>query len=101
MFRPSLPPARAKRSALVASLATLAVTAALTSVPGAPASSAPLDDCPAAFPVGDLVRDQAVTGLTVSSGAAPEEFTGKVIGVLQDGIAPDVDMIMMRLTSDE
>ncbi len=101
MFRPSLPPARTKRSALVASLATLAVTAAMTSAPGGSATSAPLDTCPEAFPSADLVRDQPVDGLTVSEGATPEPFTGKVIGVLQDGIAPDVDMIMMRLTSDE
>ena len=100
MFRPSLPP-RSRRSALVASLATLAVTAALTSTPGGSASSAPLDGCPDVFPQADLVRGQDVQGLTVSEGTTPGEFGGKVIGVLEDGIAPDVDMIMMRLTSDE
>src|SRR5689334_10788243 len=100
MVRTSFSRARRRRPALVASLATLAVTAALTTAPGGAASSAPLD-CPQAYPEGDLAPDQDVTGYTVSQGQTPEEFTGKVVGVLQDGIAPDVDMIMVRLTSDE
>src|SRR5688500_11875427 len=53
----------------------------------APASSAPDQSCPTAFPVGQLARGQAVHGLTVSQGTTPESFTGQVIGVIDDGIA--------------
>ena len=80
-----------------------ALAAALT-VAGAvtlPARSAPDSQCPAAFPVADLAAGQAVSGLTVSSGTTPEGFTGSVLGVLHDGIAPGLDMIMVRLTSPE
>jgi hypothetical protein len=57
--------------------------------------------CAAAYPVDMLTRGLAVTGLTVSSGTVPDGFTGEVLGVLQDGIAPGLDMVMVRLTSDE
>jgi len=68
----------------------------------APAQSAPpAEDCATAYPVDSLTQGQAVTGLTVSSGTTPESFTGEVLGVLDDGIAVDTDMIMMRLTSPE
>ncbi len=40
-----------------------------------------------------------MTGLTVSEGTTPEAFEGSIIGVLDDGIAPGVDMIMADLTS--
>jgi hypothetical protein len=42
-----------------------------------------------------------VTGLTVSEGTTPEGFTGKVIGVLDNGFMPGLDMILVRLTSPE
>lgn len=66
-----------------------------------PADAAiPVDpDCPDAYPVGDLHANDAVDGLTVSTGTQPDEFTGKVLGVLNDGIAPGVDMIMVTLDS--
>src|SRR4051794_16272220 len=67
----------------------------------APAQSAVSVECPEVYPVGSLHRDQAVTGLTVSHGTKPDGFTGKVIGVLNDGIMPGLDMIMVRLTSPE
>ncbi len=81
-------------------LATTAV-ATLSGLGSAPARSAPDTDCPATYPVGELSRDQAVTGLTVSQGTTPDGFTGEVIGVLPDGIAPGLDMVLVRLTSPE
>lgn len=66
-----------------------------------PAQAAPGLDCPEAFPVGSLVKDQPLTGLTVAEGTTPEEFSGEVIGVLDDGIALGVDMILVRLSSPE
>lgn len=64
-----------------------------------PAHAAPTPDCATAFPAADLVDGQTVHGLTVSDGTTPDPFTGEVLGVLQDGIAPGLDMIMMRLDS--
>ena len=51
---------------------------------------------PDAFPVADLAKGQPVDGLTVSSGNVPDVFAGEVLGVVDDGIAPDLDMIMVR-----
>jgi hypothetical protein len=81
-------------------LAALAVTATLTGTIGTgPASSTPDPGCATAAPVAGLAAGQAVHGLTVSSGTTPSPFTGSVIGVLRDGIAPGVDMILARLSS--
>jgi hypothetical protein len=38
-------------------------------------------------------------GLTVARGITPETFDVKVLGVLKDGIAPDVDMIIVNTES--
>lgn len=68
----------------------------------APADSAePAGDCATGFPVDELAEGQPVTGLTVTHATTPEGFTGEVLGVLNDAIGPDVDMIMVRLTSSE
>jgi hypothetical protein len=66
-----------------------------------PAASAPSEDCAEPFPIAELTDGQQVHGLTVSKGTTPEPFTGEVIGVLKDGIAAGVDMVMMNLTSSE
>ncbi len=80
--------------------ATLALAGAATwSQPAI--SLPPSGDCAVPFPEADLVTGQPVNGLTVATGTTPDGFTGEVMGVLKDGIAPGVDMIMMRLTSSE
>lgn len=92
-----MPPRVPTRAALaVLSLGAL-VAAGLATVPAA--QSAPDPSCPAAFPVASIVEGQRVTGLTVSKGATPSSFTGEVVGVLDDGIAPDLDLVMVRLSS--
>lgn len=80
-----------------------AVMVACVVVAGTSPSNAatPAEDCADPYPVSELTDGQAVRGLTVSKGTTPEEFTGEIIGVLEDGIAPDVDMVMARLTSPE
>lgn len=86
-------------AAIVASVAVLGATASLTT---APAQSAALaGDCAAPYPVADVTDGQVVDGLTVSDGTTPEPFTGEVLGVINDGIAPGLDMVMARLTSAE
>lgn len=80
-------------------LATSAVIAA--GLGAGPASSDPVDTCPAPVGAGNAHAGDAVTGLTVDSGTAPSGFSGTVLGVLTDGIAPGIPMIMVRLTSAE
>ena len=88
------------RSARLAA-ATVAASAALAGAgwSAAPAHSDASNACPAAYPVSDLTRGAAVTGLTVTQGRSPEEFTGTVQGVLEDGIAPDLDMILVKVSN--
>ena len=86
-------------AAIVASLTLLGTTTSLTT---APAQSALLaGDCAQPYPVAEVADGQAVDGLTVSEGTTPEGFTGEVLGVINDGIAPGLDMVMARLTSAE
>ncbi|MEN5072365.1 SpoIVB peptidase S55 domain-containing protein [Isoptericola cucumis] len=66
---------------------------------GPQAAAAPTPDCAAPFPVADLVSGAPVDGLTVSKGTTPQEFTGEVLGVLSDGIAPGLDMVVAELRS--
>ena len=87
-----------KAAAVVLATATAASVAGIGAT--TPALSATGSECPDAFPVSDLAADQAVTGLTVTKGTVPGEFTGKVLGVMKDGIAPGLDMIMVRLGDD-
>ncbi len=86
-------------AAIVAGLALLATTASLTTAPAQ--SAAVAGDCAQPYPVAAVTKGQAVDGLTVSDGTTPEAFTGEVLGVINDGIAPGLDMVMARLTSDE
>ncbi len=86
---------------MAAALATVVAVTAAGLATVSPARAAVGPECPQAFPVGSLVTDQPLTGLTVTQGTKPEEFTGHMIGVLDDGIALGVDMILVRLTSPE
>lgn len=78
--------------------ATTGLAAAGGGFPGSPAHADP-PPCAEAFPVAELTEGQLVEGLTVDNGTTPEPFTGTVLGVLENGIAPGLDMIMMELDS--
>ena len=82
-------------AATVASVALLGSGAAITTAPAQ--SAPPAHDCAEAFPVTSITRGMPVDGLTVTEGTVPTEFAGEVIGVLKDGIAPGVDMIIADL----
>jgi hypothetical protein len=86
---------------MAASLAlSMAVVGGLAAATVGPAESAePAGDCAEAFPVADLVDGAAVDGTTVSEGTTPEPFTGEILGVMEDGIAPGLDMVLARLSS--
>ena len=92
---------RAGRGRLVAGLlATSAMAVSGLAATGGPAQSAdPAGDCTAAYPLANVAADQTVHGLTVEKGVSPDAFTGTVLGVLDNGIAPGVPMIIMDLDS--
>lgn len=103
MTRPlhSLRRARLLPLAVAAGLA-LSTAAVTTATGGAAQSAVPVTGvCDAAYPVADLAKGDAVDGLTVTSGTTPEPFSGEYLGTLTDGIAPGVDMVLVRLTSAE
>ena len=79
--------------------AALVTGTATTAAIGSSAQAAPAADCKAPYPVASLAGGQPVTGKTVSSGVTPAPFTGEVIGVLDDGIAPGLDMVIVDLDS--
>ncbi|NEE02865.1 SpoIVB peptidase S55 domain-containing protein [Phytoactinopolyspora halotolerans] len=55
--------------------------------------------CPDPYPADELTDGALLSGLTVESGTDPEPFEATVIGILDDGIAPDVDMILVEAES--
>ncbi len=87
-------PHAVRLSALGAAIAALVVAA----LPTAPAQSAAAAACPPPVPARQIHDGMAVHGLTVTSGTTPQRFTGNVLGVLRDGIAPGLDMIMVQLS---
>ncbi len=82
-------------------------TAGAAGAAGGPASAPPTgviapastQECPDAFPVDELTRGQVLSGLTVARGTQPKPFLATVIGVLNDGIAPGLDMVMVDTSS--
>src|SRR5262245_28232537 len=81
----------------VASASPADAPAAGAAAPMAAAAS----DCPAAFPLGQVSEGLEVSGLTVSHGTQPEDFTGTIVGRIDDGIAPGIDMIIARMSGSE
>ncbi|WP_182523328.1 SpoIVB peptidase S55 domain-containing protein [Nocardioides dongkuii] len=97
-------PTRRRRLLSLATAATLmlGLPALGATVLAGPASSAdPAADCVAPYPVSELAAGDAVDGLTVVRGTTPTGFTGEVLGVLEDGIGPDLDMVMVELDMPE
>jgi hypothetical protein len=99
---------RGRRAVVVATAAALLalsalatpVAATVAAVPSAMAfQAAPADPCPAAVPVSEVTAGLTGVGYTVSAGTTPEPFTAEVIGVLRDGIAPGLDMIIVETDS--
>lgn len=65
---------------------------------GAAAAADPAN-CPKPFPLDQVTEGMTGWGLTVSKGTTPEKFTVRIQGVLTDGIAPGVDMILAEADS--
>jgi len=77
----------------------LVVTLTMAAAP-APAAT-PCTSPPSVFPVGQIVPGMTGTGRTVVSGTAPVDFDVEVLGVLPDGIAPGIDLILVRITGPQ
>jgi hypothetical protein len=90
-----------RRGRLLASLTAAALVAGTASATlGSSAQAAPTSDCAQPYEdLSNLTQGDPVNGLTVSKGVTPEPFTGEVVGVLNDGIAPGLDMVIVELDS--
>jgi hypothetical protein len=84
-------------AAFVASLTLLGGAASVVTTP----ASAEPGNCDTTFPMAgfDALVDQPVTTRTVVRGTEPQAFTGTVLGKIDGGIAPGVDMIMVDFSS--
>lgn len=82
-----------------AALAALISAALITWPATAPAHADPADPCPAPFPVADLVAGMPATGLTVEKGNTADPFSATVLGVVDDGIAAGLDLIIVETNS--
>ncbi len=84
--------------AAVATLGAMAVgSAALVPVTTATAGPGDSPDCPLVKPVKRLASGDPVTARTVSKGTSADSLTGEVVGVIDGGISPSIDMIMVKL----
>ncbi|NPC96444.1 hypothetical protein [Nocardioides sp. zg-DK7169] len=92
MTRSTSRPPRRLAAGLAASGLLLGAAAVATAP--SPAGAAP-PGCDQPFPTAELESGQVLSGLTVVKGTEPVAFEGTVIGVLDDGIASGLDMIMV------
>lgn len=95
----SSPFVRRRGRALAVLTAAGLVASTATATIGSSAQAAPTNDCAVPVDVSTLNQGDLVNGLTVSQGVTPAPFTGEVIGVLNDGIAPGLDMVIVDLDS--
>ncbi len=87
------------RVAVVAAASSALVAGVSLTGGGSAAAEPAFEDCPAPFPVADLTEGMTASGLTVEKGTAAEPFTAEIIGVIDDGITADVDMIVAETDS--
>jgi len=91
-------PGTARLIAVAIALPTAFATTGLV----APAAQSAVDrECPTAAATADLQVGQPVDGATVSQGTTPAAFQGTVEGVMENGIGPGLDLVMVRLSSPE
>jgi SpoIVB peptidase S55 len=74
---------------LVGSLVGSAAVAGVAAAPG----------CPEVFPTAQLTPGMHGIGYTVSQGTTPEAFDVEILGVLENGIGPGRDMIVIEANS--
>lgn len=91
---------------LAALIGTAAVVGSLAAAAPSVSQAAPLtgpavaaSNCPSPYPVGAVHPGMLATGYTTSQGRTPRPFAVRVLGVLKDGIAPGIDLILIRAHS--
>lgn len=85
--------------AVGAGLACAALVAATGSRPAAATAAATgCSKPPAVYPEADVKAGLVGTGKTVLQGTKPTAFGVKVIGILNDGVAPGIDMYIVKLS---
>ena len=89
-------PLRLGAAAACGALLILAAPAAVAQEPADRAAQ-----CADPVPIDDISQGMQAIGLTVVRGTAPEPFAAEVVGLLDDGIAPDVPMIIVRASSPQ
>lgn len=57
------------------------------------------EPCAAPVPTADIEVGMTGTGLTVTTGTGPEAFGAEMLGILQNGISPGVDLVIAHLDS--
>ncbi|HEY7259287.1 MAG TPA: hypothetical protein VH459_09460 [Gaiellales bacterium] len=85
-------------SAVVTGLACAAVVAGIGGRGAAAAAATGCAKPPAVYPEADVTPGLRGTGETVLRGATPTAFGVRVIGILQDGVAPGIDMYIVKLS---
>jgi hypothetical protein len=87
---------------LIAPTIVLLLTLVLALLPPASSASAQaVGPCPQALPLSQVRTGATGTGLTVSKGTTPESFNVKVVGILNDALAPGVPLILVETDSPE
>ncbi len=56
-------------------------------------------DCPVAYPAADVTEGLTGTGFTVDKGTTPAPFAAEVLGTIDDGIFPGIDLVVARVDS--
>jgi hypothetical protein len=83
--------------------AALAIGLALAAVipiaaPVAAQDPPPPGECPTEMPIAQVQEGQTGIGWTVPRGTAPRPFAVEVVGVFPDGIRPNFDIILIRVS---
>ena len=70
----------AARAAAATLMGPIGLTSSVAAAAPAAAATGAAASCPDPYPAASLTRGDAVTGLTVTEGTTPEEFTGEHVG---------------------
>lgn len=92
---------RRGRTLASATAATGLVLGTLAMSSGSAQSAEPAPDCATPVDHSTLAEGDTVTALSVVRGTTPVEFTGSVLGVIDDGIGAGLDMIMIDFTDSD
>ena len=88
----------ARPSSLVLSLLLAVGVVGMPAAPAFAADPEPPGDCPAVMPIDEVAAGQTGFGWTVVRGTEPRPFAVEVLGVYPDGILPDHDLILVRVS---